>query len=182
MAPPELVTPVKLLIAILWSTADSLAAALQELEKNWGAIDHSGADIPFEITDYYQAEMGLDLKRRLVTCDPLIPPEAIRHYKLRCNQLEAELASSRGRTVNLDLGFLDHNKLVLASCKYAGQKIHLGDGIYADLIARYEGGRYQPFAWSFPDFKDGRYDEDLLQIRQRYLQQLRAWRASVPSS
>ncbi|MFM9067638.1 MAG: DUF4416 family protein, partial [Planctomycetota bacterium] len=62
MAPPELVTPVKLLIAILWSTADSLAAALQELEKNWGAIDYSGADIPFEITDYYQAEMGLDLK------------------------------------------------------------------------------------------------------------------------
>ena len=179
MAPPEVVTPVKLLIAILWGSTESLTAALRGVEECWGVIDYSGADVPFQITKYYEAEMGQDLKRRIVTCQPLIPPEAIRPYKLRCNQLEADLACSRGRTVNLDLGFLDHNKLVLASCKYAGQKIHLGDGIYADLIARYQGGRYQPFEWSFPDFKDGRYDQDLLVIRQRYLQQLREWRATL---
>ena len=54
----------------------------------------------------------------------------------------------------------------------------MGEGIYADLIGRYQAGRYQPFDWSFPDFKDGRSDNDLQIIRQRYLQQLRALRST----
>ena len=80
------------------------------------------------------------------------------------------------RTVNCDAGYLDHNKVVLASAKEAGQKVYLDKGIYADLAGRYKNGAYRPFEWSFPDFKDGRYDKELLAIRALYLKQLRAWR------
>jgi hypothetical protein len=45
--------------------------------------------------------------------------------------------------------------------------------VYADLIARYRAGRYQPFEWTFPDFRDGRYDQELSTIRRTYLAQLR---------
>jgi hypothetical protein len=65
---------------------------------------------------------------------------------------------------------------VLASVKAAGQKIYLAAGIYADLVARYAQGRYQPFAWTFPDFKDGRYDAELETLRSRYLEQIKEWR------
>ena len=173
MAKPRAATPVKLLVAVLWADADALQAALAELQAAWGEVDFTGTDRPFDRTDYYLEEMGADLQRRLVTFADLVPPENIRPAKLGCNDIEDHLSTERGRRVNLDIGYLDHNKIVLASVKYAGQKIHLGDGVYADLVARYKHGRYQPFEWTFPDFRDGRYDGELAQIRSSYLQQLR---------
>jgi hypothetical protein len=98
--------------------------------------------------------------------------------KIACIAIESALSHDAKRRVNLDIGYLDHNKLVLASVKSAGQKIYLRDGIFADLVARYAQGRYQPFAWTFPDFKDGRYDTELQTLRETYLQQMKAWRAS----
>jgi hypothetical protein len=54
----------------------------------------------------------------------------------------------------------------------------LDQGIYADLAGRYKNGRYQPFEWSFPDFKDGRYDEELGAMRSLYLAQMKTLRAA----
>lgn len=173
MAKPQAATPVKLLVAILWADAEALQAAMTELQTVWGEVDFAGPDRPFDRTHYYLQEMGADLQRRLVSFTELVPPENIGQAKLRCNEIEDRLSSRQGRRVNLDIGYLDHNKIVLASVKYAGQKIHLGDGVYADLVARYKHGRYQPFEWTFPDFRDGRYDEELAEIRRTYLQQLR---------
>jgi hypothetical protein len=167
------VQPVKLLVAVLWADAEARDQALERLSREWGPLDFQGADISFDLTDYYVPEMGTNLQRRLVTFRELVPPENLRAAKLRCNQLEEELSGPGGRRVNLDIGYLDHNKIVLASLKYAGQKIHLGNGIYADLIARYRGGRYCPFEWTFPDFSDGRYDNQLAVIRRSYLTALR---------
>lgn len=179
MAPPQPVAPVKLLVALLWADRAALAQAVEQLTAIWGPLDYVGSDIPFTVTNYYETEMGTTLCRRLVAFERLVPPESIREAKLRCNAVEDELAGPAGRLVNLDIGYLDHNKIVLASLKYAGQKIHLGDGVYADPIARYREGRYQPFEWTFPDFRDGRYDADLDTIRRNYLSQLRTWRASL---
>ncbi len=174
MARPQLVEPVKLLVAILWSDLTLLQNALAQIQDRWGALDFSGQDRPFDVTDYYQAEMGLDIRRRLVSFSELIAPEDIVAAKLNGNDIEANLSTKQRRRVNLDVGYLDHSKFVLASCKFAGQKIHLGRGVYADLMARYQAGRYRPFEWTFPDFRDGRYDSDLNQIRRTYLDQLRS--------
>lgn len=173
MAAPQLPDPVKLLVAVLWADAAALRTAVERLETQWGPVDHTGPDRPFDLTNYYVPEMGPQLQRRLLAFERLVAPESIREAKLICNGIEDALAHDSQRSVNLDIGYLDHNKLVLASAKNAGQKIHLGDGIYADLVARYKAGRYQPFEWTFPDFKDGRYDGELQAIRARYREQLR---------
>ena len=100
-------------------------------------------------------------------------PTFLVEMKIRCNQMEQQLSIDGKRTVNLDAGYLDHNKVVLASAKEAGQKIYLDRGIYADLAGRYKSGKYQPFEWSFPDFRDGRYDQELLAIRKKCMVQVR---------
>ena len=176
MAAPQLPDPVKLFLAILWTDPSALESAFDQLCRNWGQFDFVGPDHPFEQTDYYEQEMGSELKRRLVAFDQLVPPEMIGPAKLATNEIEDRLSQMNHRRVNLDIGYLDHNKIVLASCKSAGQKIHLGNGIYADLVARYSHGEYRPFEWTFPDFKEGRYHAELSEIRRRYLAQLKQLR------
>jgi len=177
MAAPTLPDPVLRFVAILWSDPAALEKARAKLGELWGTIAFAGADHPFDRSDYYREEMGEHLRRRLIAFRILVPPESLVEAKLLCNAVEDELAGPKGRLVNLDVGYLDHAKLVLASNKPAGQKIHLGRGIHADLVARYGHGRYQPFEWTFPDFRDGRYDEELKQMRSLYLACLRQGRA-----
>ena len=169
MAQVEAVDPVKLLVALLWADARSRDLALEQLEVRWGAIDFSGADHPFDVTNYYEAEMGSTLRRRLVSFSRMIRPESLPEVKLACNRIEERLSCRGRRRVNLDAGYLDHSKVVLASMKFAGQKIHLGQGVYADLMSRYRKGWYRPLEWAFPDFRDGRYDSDLARIRELYM-------------
>lgn len=178
MAVPSLPEPVKYFVAILWSDSTAVAEAYARLTERWGAIDLEGPDRRFDLTDYYEADMGSNLARRLVSFHDLRAPDELAQAKLDCIAIEGQLAGPRGRRVNLDIGYLDHNKIVLASIKAAGQKIYLAHGVYADLVARYAHRRYEPFPWTFPDFKDGRYDEELVVLRERWLQQIKAWRIS----
>jgi hypothetical protein len=165
--------PVKYFVAVLFKHNDALEKARAEFVRRWGAIDFEGADHVFDVTDYYEPEMGAPLYRRLFAFEKLSDPTLLVAMKLACNQIEGLLSADGKRTVNCDAGYLDHNKVVLASAKEAGQKIYLDKGIYADLAGRYKAGKYQPFEWSFPDFKDGRYDNELLEIRKLYLEQVR---------
>ena len=173
MAKPCDAEPVKLFIAALFARQDALHAAVRLMESAWGEMDYAGADHPFDLTDYYESEMGKNLRRRLISFRELFPPDRISEAKHISNEIEHKSAGENGRFVNLDVGYLDLNKVVLASFKGAGQKIYLGGGVWADMIARYRGGRYQPFEWTFPDFRDGRYDAELKTIREILRGQLR---------
>lgn len=165
--------PVKYFIAVLFKDGFALEQARPAFIRHWRAIDFEGTDHLFDVTDYYGPEMGAPLYRRLLAFENLAEPTLLVDMKLACNEIEGQLAAGGMRTINCDAGYLDHNKVVLASAKEAGQKIYLDKGIYADLAGRYKAGKYQPFEWSFPDFKDGRYDKELLEIRAMYLEQVR---------
>jgi hypothetical protein len=170
--------PVKYFVALLWADASLLPEVRTRLAERFGVIDFEGLDRAFDLTDYYEGEMGPNLSRRLVGFEPLASPEELPAAKLACIAIEDAMRGPDGRRVNLDVGYLDHNKIVLASVKSAGQKIYLNVGIYADLVARFAEGRYQPFGWTFPDFKVGRYDPELATLRGLYLEQIKEWRVS----
>lgn len=178
MAQTETPLPVKYIVAVLFRERRWLDAAKREITARWGGMDFEGDDHLFDVTGYYTPEMGSPLSRRLLAFETLYCPTLIVEMKLQCNAIEAELADNGKRRVNLDAGYLDHNKYLLASAKEAGQKVYLDRGIYADLSGRYKGGKYRPFEWSFPDFRDGRYDRELLAIRKLYLEQIKKYRNS----
>ncbi len=180
MAQTTDVLPVKFFVAILFRLPEALVQGKHALISRWGKIDYDGHDYLFDVTDYYEPEMGSPLYRRIVSFEELMTPTLLVDMKIACNQVERMLAQNGARIINLDAGYIDHHKVVLASAKGAGHKIYLDHGIWADLACRFKGGVFQPFEWSFPDFRELRYQKDLSDIRTIYLEQLKDWRINNP--
>lgn len=174
LAPPPPEPRVKLFAAVLYRDESALEQALVSLAEVFSPVDSRGAPHPFDLTDYYEPEMGPGLSRMLVSFTALVSPTALAGAKHASAAVEDALRGDSGhRTVNVDVGHLDAFKVVLASFKARGQKLYLGRGVWADLTLTYAKGHWRPLEWTFPDFRDGRYDAGLLAIRERFKVQLR---------
>ncbi|MFQ5651773.1 MAG: DUF4416 family protein [bacterium] len=166
--------PVKLFIGALYSNADLLAKAVQHLSEEFGEIDYQSPEFEFTISEYYKEEMGWPIFRKFFSLENLINPKELARIKIHTNEIEDRLAVDNKRKVNLDPGYLDYNKVVLASAKYNAQKIYLDFGIYADPTLCYEKGHFTPYPFAFPDFKSDAYKSTFLHIRALYKRQGRS--------
>ena len=164
---------VKLVAAVLHQTEGALAEAYQWLEKTFSRIDIKGNYFPFQVSDYYEPEMGANLKRGIISFEELIHPGKLAENKLKTRELEQRLAEDGNRQVNIDIGYLDMYKVVLASFKGRSNKIYMSEGIWADIVLVFEKGDFTTLNWGFPDFKSGIYNETLLSIRNRYKEQVK---------
>lgn len=151
------------LIAVLYRDEEALAAARARFEP-----DYESPPVPFDVTDYYEREMGAGLRRVWWSLPRLGTPDELPGWKRSTLDAERALSIDGRRRVNLDPGYLDPCKLVLASLKYNGPKVYLRDGVYADVLMLYARGAWTPTPWCFADFRDGRYDAALSEIRARF--------------
>jgi hypothetical protein len=160
------------LIAFIIAPGEELEEAwLQELCGNFGNLEHKGKFFPFDKTDYYKAEMGENLHRCVVSFEGLIPPENITEYKSKAISIENSLRGSSGsRVINIDVGYMDSDKVVLPSAKRGPFKLYAGGGFWLDMILTYAKGDFKPTAWAFADFKENPYKRDLLLIREKFKQ------------
>ena len=161
----DTIAPVKLFIVTLHRDLEILQSATSDMITLFGPVDWQSEDFPFDVTNYYEKEMGTELLRRFYSFQNLIMPDEIADIKIRTNELENKYRNAKGRQINLDPGYLDTYKVVLASTKFGGQKIYIGKGIYADMTLVMYKGQWESFAWGFPDFKSRRYDDVLSIIR-----------------
>lgn len=154
-------------MAVLGPSPRPPEALFQALEEAFGPLDHRGEFLPFDVTGYYAPEFGPDLRRGWVSFRGLDTPDRLPARKRKAAETEREWAVAGRRTWNLDIGYMDADKVVLASFKRGPCKLYLGDGVYADLLLKYSQGRFEPLPWAFADFRDGRYGRQLLTIREK---------------
>ena len=164
---------VKLVCGILYSDEELLDQASQLLVEKYGPVDYKSPRYDFEMTDYYVPEMGTPIYRVFYSFTHLVNPGRLAQIKIECNEIEDKLAVEGKRKVNLDPGYMDYDKFVLASAKYNAHKIYLDLGIYADLTYSFKKGHYIPSQWCFPDFRSQVYEPAFLHIRARYKGQVR---------
>ena len=90
------------------------------------------------------AGIGSELLRRFFSFSALALPERLADVKLETQKIEDRYREtvSGGRRVNLDPGYLDAYKVVLASTKNAGQRIYLHAGIYGEATLLYYDGAF----------------------------------------
>jgi hypothetical protein len=135
---------VQLLVGVIFTASDLLEALETEMVERIGRIELKSPVFTFDITDYYEDEMGSGLGRAFYAFKDLIDPGEIVEVKLAANLIERAFAEEGRRRVNLDPGYMDFYKLVLVSNKYFGQKIYLGKGVYADPTLYYDKG-WKPY-------------------------------------
>ncbi|MBM4264760.1 MAG: DUF4416 family protein, partial [Deltaproteobacteria bacterium] len=85
---------------------------------------------------------------------------------------------SAGRRVNIDPGYLDAFKLVLASTKNASQRIYLDGGIFGEATLLYYNGGFHGLPYTYRDYLWPETLQFLTSVRASYLAQLRAHRQS----
>lgn len=170
--------PVKLFIGVLTSIPEILPAAEAQLSALYGPVDDRSPAFPFDWTGYYDKEMGHPINRHFLSFENLIKPESIAEIKVATNDLESSLASEWtrvSRPINLDPGYIEESKLVLASTKNFYHRIYIARGIYAEATLHYEKkGAWQAFPWTFPDYAAERYHPYFLSVRDRYREQLQS--------
>ncbi len=168
--------PVKLVVGILACDENALEKAVDMLKAKYGRCDFESPVWPFTNTKYYANETGTAIVKKYIAFEKLIQPDKIADIKLKANKMEEKLAKSLGsslsRPVNLDPGYIEPSKLVLASTKNFAHRIYLGKKIWAEVTLVYSK-KWISFDYTFPDHREDRYHAFFSQVRERIVEQLR---------
>ncbi|HUX12036.1 MAG TPA: DUF4416 family protein [Spirochaetia bacterium] len=165
-------SPVKLVIPTLTAATEFLPRIRSELETAFGPIDYESRLLPFNYTEYYESEMGPDLRRIFYSIGPLFGPEQLADIKLRTDAIEKTFSVDSRRKVNLDPGVLSLSRFILATTKDHAHRIPLKGGIYAEVTLMYHKNGFEPLPWTYPDYRTPEYGEILSVIRGIYRRQL----------
>lgn len=164
---------VKLICGLLAVGVERLEQGQATLEERFGPVDLAGEIFPFDFTSYYVKELGEGILRQYISFARLIDPGELAEIKLETNRMEGELAKAEKRAVNLDPGYLDLSKMVLASTKDATYRVYLGRGIYAQSTYYFQNGSYHPWQWTYADYQTAVAIGYFNRVRAEYKQQLR---------
>jgi Domain of unknown function (DUF4416) len=172
--------PVKLFIGVLVANSKFIPKVEERLTAAYGAIDHRSDVIAFDFTDYYENEMGDLIDRVFFSFERLIEADQLPEIKRQTNQFEDELApllrtssTSVKRPVNLDPGYIEQAKVILASTKNFYHRIYLGGGVFGEVTLHFKNNTYQFFPWTYPDYQSKDYQEFFLRMRHIFRAQLR---------
>ncbi|MCP4594231.1 MAG: DUF4416 family protein [bacterium] len=168
----------KLICGLLSSDPDLLVLAVRRLRALLGPVDTESETWPFDQTDYYREEMGVDLRRRFVCFEELVSVERLAEIKRLTNDLEKRICDDTlcphdRRPVNIDPGYLTLSKLVLATTKDFSHRIYLERGIHAEVTLHYASGAWHAYPWTYPDYAAETYHAFFESARESLKQQAR---------
>ena len=170
MALPRDFAPAKLVCGVIYGRPASYETAKGLLVEAYGPVDLESPPFPFDLTDYYEKEMGPGLARRFMSFRELVDPGRLAAIKLATNGLEARVAAAAGagpRPVNIDPGYVTAAALVMATAKDFAHRIPLDRGIYAHLELLFGRTGARCLDWTYPDMRRAGVLDFFLAVRRK---------------
>ncbi len=165
--------PAALFVAALYAPEWTDDRAAELIIENFGNPLLPGLAFDFTFSDYYEEEMGAELRKAFFALERLIDPSELPEWKLRAMSQEERYARAGKRTINLDPGYLDAPRLVLATAKNFAHRIYLGRGVYADVQLYMKNGKFQNHPWTYPDYQFPAHVEFFERARKRYMERIK---------
>lgn len=161
----------KLIIGVIYHDPDVLEQAMAILTDEFGETDGMCEEFSFseDFSTYYDNELGGEGLRRIYSFKNTVDPSRQAQIKQRTNEIELQFSRDGNRLINLDPGFINHGRLMLATTKNAGFRIPLSNGIYTELTLFYARGEWHKFPWSYRDYQSKRVQDFLTEVRHKYL-------------
>lgn len=161
----------KLIIGVIYHEKEILDKAMEILTAEFGPIEAVSEEFSFseEFSTYYDDEIGGEGFRRIYSFKELVDPARQADIKIRTNEIEAEFSVDGKRRINLDPGFINHGRLMLATTKETGFRVPLKNGIYTELTLFWARGGWQKFPWSYRDYQSERVQKFITEVRRSYL-------------
>ncbi len=177
--------PVKLIVGVLAANNECLCEAIELLENKLGPVDLPSDVWPFTDTDYYKKQTGAEILRQFISIAELIDPGRLAAIKHITNEIEQKIAAKTSlplsRPVNIDPGFIEPSKLVLATTKNFSHRVYIGDRMWAEVTLMYDKGwKFLPF--TYPDYKRRRYLDYFSKVRDILSEQLKRQEGIKPNS
>lgn len=161
MSIPGKPAPAALLFAVLYTPDAPLDALRHRVEMEFSPLSHQMHPYKDAHAAFYEREMGEGLLKTIWVCRQLINPRSLVSIKLHTNRLETHYSTRQGRTLNIDPGYMDLARVVLATGKDRANRVYMDRGIYEEITLLYATGQgYQPLPWTYPDYRR----EDVLQF------------------
>ncbi len=157
---------VKLFFACTYNQEFNINDFYNEIEKKYGKISNYSSIIDFSVfTDYYEKEMGKNLKKQIISFKKILNIDNLHKIKIDTNEIEESYSINNKRVLNIDSGYLTEAKVILFTTKNNIHRIYIKDGIYAEITLTYRKGSYSKNPMTYADYQQNEFIHYFNKIR-----------------
>ena len=172
MASVKPVVPALLVTAAFSENLSLINWGIEQMMRYLGPIALESEPFHFNQTSYYSKEMGGHLHKKLFAFTELVDPSKLSEIKNMTNEIESAAhgtnLSDQPRPLNLDPGFLNLGKFMLATTKDQAHRIYLKDGIFAEVTLHFQDKEFVDWPWTYADYRTEHVKAFLKKARSFY--------------
>ena len=73
---------------------------------------------------------------------------------MKATAIEIKKSNDNKRLINIDIGYVAKEQVILATGKPYSHRIYLSEGVHAELVYTFQDKSFKSLPWTYPDYQD----------------------------